>query len=411
MSVPPLATVEWLNYLHVRPDLLAAAAAAGNAPADQAALRADHPVDAVAAALTLAELRDRAAAKFSRAADLWCDRVRLEQATAEPVARHKAARFAAAGGDAPVLDLCGGLGGDAVALAARRPVVTVDRDPAASWMSRRNAGVYGVEAHVTARTADVTDAAVSGPAALAGRLAHVDPDRRPTGDRGSARRERRVEDYAPPLDFLRHVIARAAGGAVKVSPAANWGGKFDGCEVELVSHGGECREATVWFGSLAEPGVQRATVLIGGLTGGTSHTLAADPFAEVPEVGEVDAFLFDPDPSVVRAGLVDELCARAGPHRLDDAEEYLTGPVPLAGEHVPFAAAFRVLDVTPNNPRAYRAAVRAAGAGDVEVKCRHLPVSAATVRRKLPLTPGGPRLTLVFARLAGRASAALCERV
>ena len=406
MTEPPLSSVRWLVYLRDHPGLLAAAADAGNAPAAQAALRADHPLDAVAAALTLADLRVRAAAKFARADRLWCDRVRLEQATSEPVARHKARRFAAAGGESPALDLCGGLGGDALALGAGGPVETVDRDPAAGWMCRENAAVYGVGDRLLTRTADVTDPAVSGPAALAGRLAHIDPDRRPTGDRGSARRERRVEDYAPPLDFLRRLIARAAGGAVKVSPAANWGGKFDGCEIELISHAAECREATVWFGALAEPHVHRATVLTGGLAGGETHTIAADPFQAVPQVGEVGDYLFDPDPAVVRAGLVNELCARTGLRRTDDAEEYLTGPA----TRTRFAAAFRVLDICPNNPKAYRAAVRAAGAGDAEVKCRHLPVSAAAVRRKLPLTPGGPRLTLVFARVAGRATAILCER-
>ena len=411
MIEPPLSQVRWLDYLHAHPDLIREAAEAGNAPAAQAELRTSHPVEAVAAALTLAELRGRTAAKFSRSADLWCDRVRLEQATGEAVARHKATRFAAAAQDDPVLDLCGGLGGDAVALASHRPVVTVDRDPAASWMSGRNAAAYGVAENLMLRTADATDSLLSGPAALAGRLAHIDPDRRPTGDRGSVRRERRVEDYAPPLDFLRHLAAHAAGGAFKVSPAANWGGKFVGCEIELVSHGGECREATVWFGSLAEPHLHRATVLVGGLTDSVPHTLAADPFAAIPEVGEIDDYLFDPDPAIVRAGLVDELCARTGLRRLDDAEEYLTGDVPLSPDFTPFAAAFRVLEVCPNNPRAYRGAVRSAGAGDAEVKCRHLPVSAAAVRRKLPLTAGGPRLTLVFARLAGKASAVLCERM
>ena len=406
MNLPPLADVQWLNYLHAHPDLCTAAAAADNSPAGQAALRADHPVEAVAAALTLADLREKAAAKFTRADRLWCDRVRLEQATGEAVAAHKARRFAAAEATGDVLDLCGGLGGDAVALASHRPVVTVDLDPAATWMSERNAAVHEVADRLVARTADVTDPAVSGAATLTGRLVHVDPDRRPTGDRGSARRERRVEDYAPPLEFLHHLIAHAAGGAVKVSPAANWGGKFDGCEIELISHAGECREATVWFGSLAQPHAHRATVLTGGVTGGETHTLAADPFDAVPTVGPVGKFLYDPDPSVVRAGLVNELCARVRLQRLDDAEEYLTGP-PI---DTPFAAAFRVLEVCPNNPRAYRSAVRAAGAGDVEVKCRHLPVSAAAVRRKLPLTPGGPRLTLIFAKVAGKATAVLCER-
>ena len=396
---PPLAEVRWLEYLRDRPDLIAAAAEVGNAPAAQVALRRDHPPAAVAAALTLAELRDRAGDKFTRGDRMWFDRVRLEQATGEVVARHKARRFAKRRGDVdrPVLDLCGGCGGDGVALAGSGPVRTVDADPAAGWMAAANAAVYGVAERVEPVTAAVEEAEV------AGSLVHLDPDRRPIGDRGSRRREKRLEDYAPPLPFLQQVVATAAGGAIKVSPAANWGGKFPGCEIELISHAGECREATVWFGSLGEPGLHRATVL----SDAAADTLAADPFDAIPTVGPPGAFLYDPDPSVVRAGLLDELCARTGLRRTDDAEEYLTGD----SLETPFGAAFRLIESCPNNPRRYRAAVGAAGAGDVEVKCRHLPIDAAAVRRKLPLAPGGPRLTLVFAKLEGKAAALLCERV
>ena len=393
---PPLADVRWLTYLRDRPDLIAAAAATGNAPAAQRELRRDHPPEAVAAALTLAELRERAATKYRLADRMWFDRVRLEQATGEVVARHKARRFGERAGET-VLDLCGGLGGDALALAEHGPIRTLDRDPAAGWMATENAAAYGVAGRIEAVAADVEEVNV------AGRLVHLDPDRRPTGDRGSRRRERRLEDYAPGLPFLQSVAATAAGGAIKVSPAANWGGKFPGCEIELISHDGECREATVWFGAFAEPGRHRATVLHGD----TTHTLAADPFDAIPTVGPIGPFLHDPDPSVVRAGLLDELCGRMGLVRTDDAEEYLTGDA----IDTPFAAAFRVLAACPNNPRAYRAAVRETGAGDVEVKCRHLPIDAAAIRRKLPLTPGGPRRTLIFAKLAGKASAVVCERV
>ncbi|MBK7217047.1 MAG: hypothetical protein IPH95_08320 [Candidatus Promineofilum sp.] len=49
------------------------------------------------AALETALLRQRAARKFARAAEMFFTRAGLEQATAEPLAAHRAARFAAAG--------------------------------------------------------------------------------------------------------------------------------------------------------------------------------------------------------------------------------------------------------------------------------------------------------------------------
>ncbi|MEM9703096.1 MAG: hypothetical protein AAF907_11705, partial [Planctomycetota bacterium] len=85
---PPLSQVRWLDYLAAHPDLIAAAGEAGSAPAAQQALRETHPVEAVAAALTLSELRSKATEKFRLGDRMWFDRVRLEQATGEAVARH-----------------------------------------------------------------------------------------------------------------------------------------------------------------------------------------------------------------------------------------------------------------------------------------------------------------------------------
>ena len=72
-------------------------------------LRERHPAELVAAALAQRELRARAAAKFSRAGRMWFTRHGLEQASAEPLARHRAGRYAGYGW---VADLCCGIGGD-----------------------------------------------------------------------------------------------------------------------------------------------------------------------------------------------------------------------------------------------------------------------------------------------------------
>ena len=70
-------------------------------------------------------------------------------------------------------------------------------------------------------------------------------------------------------------IDEFGGGGIKASPASNFGGKFPHAEIELVSLEGECKEATIWFGELAEPGLWRTTVLPSG------ETIAGDPLAAV----------------------------------------------------------------------------------------------------------------------------------
>jgi hypothetical protein len=74
---------ELLRTLRETPAVWPAIAAAhGSALQIQKQLRARFDDPLVRAALTLAELRRKAAAKFPRAAELWFDRQGLEQATA-----------------------------------------------------------------------------------------------------------------------------------------------------------------------------------------------------------------------------------------------------------------------------------------------------------------------------------------
>jgi hypothetical protein len=388
--VTDVDAVRLLRQLRRHPEIFGELeVASGTELQRQRQLRERHPDDLVRAALSLDELRRRAAAKFTRADQMWFDRQGLEQATAEAVARHKAGRF-----DGPVWDVCCGVGGDAVALAEHGSVVAVDRSPLACLWTEWNAEVYGVSDRVEVRCADWPD--VYEEARGSGALLHVDPDRR-TGPRRSLR----VEDAEPGLDSLRQMERDFDGGAFKLSPAANFPGKFPDAEIELVSLHGECKEATVWFGRLGTPGLWRATVLPDGAT------LAADPLDALPDVGPLGEFLCDPDPAVVRAGLVSHLAETLGLRRLDDADEYLTADEPVSS---PFLRTYRVLAELPNNDRAVRGHFRQSGYGQVEIKCRHVPVQAEAVRRKLPLADG-PLVSLVYAKIQGKTRVVVATRM
>lgn len=353
----------------------------------QQRLRNEFPVEMVVAALTLQDLRRKATAsgKFTRANRMWLTPTGLEQATSEPIARHKALRFSGA-----VWDFCCGIGGDSLALAEHCEVHSVDLDPAMCLRTEWNAEVYGVHERVHALVADVTQ-----PGDRTG-LLHIDPDRRP----GGQQRMRRIEDCSPNLDVLRTLMSEFRGGAIKLSPASNFGGKFSDVEIELVSLHGECKEATVWFGELAGDQPFRATSLPSG------ETIAAEPLSARVDITPPRAFVFDPDPAIVRAGLLDVLAERLQLTRLDDAEEYLTGDEPLRS---PWLQTFRVLEVIPNNDREVRAACRRCEFGSVEIKCRHLPIEVERVRRKLPLE-GSKAGVLIFARVLGKAHVIIGER-
>jgi THUMP domain-containing protein/RNA cap guanine-N2 methyltransferase len=351
----------------------------------QAILRRQYPKDLVRAALSLHELRRKAQGKFTRGSSMWLDRVGLEQSTSEAVARHKALRF-----DGPVWDFCCGIGGDAVALAARCEVTAVDLNPAACLRAEWNAEAYGVASRVTTQCADVASLTE-----IAGRV-HVDPDRRA----GSGGRVSRVEDYEPGLPFLNELMTRCRGGAIKVGPASNFGGKFNGVEIELISLSGECKEATIWFGDLAGLAPFRATALPSG------ETIAGHPLDASAALAPLGRYLYDPDPAVVRSGMIDLVAERFGLNRLDGAEEYLTSDSLVVSA---FVEPFEVLADLPNNERDLRAWLRTSDFGQLEIKCRHIPIQADVLRRRLPL-PGNQPGVLIFARCDGKARAIVGRR-
>jgi len=378
-----------LQRLRAAPDLLTAVAACSPAErASQKSLRGHFPDELVRAALVLQEARERAIGRLPHAERLWLTRTGLEQASSWDVAVHKAKRFAGCG---EVVDLCCGIGSDAAALSHHGPVTAVDRSPAMVLRATWNAELLGRPERFSARCGDVTAEDWTG------RFVHADPDRRDGRDRPA----RWLEHYQPDLDWMRRLIATARGGAIKVGPASDFPGKFPGCEIELVSLGGECREATIWFGELAGPGPARATNLT------TGETLAGDPASSRRSVADtIGGFLCDPDPAVVRAGLLDELAAQHGMLRLDADEEYLTAEQPPVTGLV---TAFSVEDVLPAGIKDLKRHLRQQPAHHYEIKCRRLAIDVEDIRRHLP-TGDAPPCVVIFCRIGGRARAVIGRR-
>ncbi len=168
-----------------------------------ASLRAEYPADLVAAALTQQALRAAARAKFGLADRMLFTRAGLEQASSDLTGRHAVARFA---GSRRVADLCCGIGGNLVALAASGPaaggasrraggvprimddsrpttrkvirdheryVVGIDADPLSVVFARYNVSVCAPTARVAVVRADVTQLALGGFDAV-----FIDPARR-----------------------------------------------------------------------------------------------------------------------------------------------------------------------------------------------------------------------------------------
>ena len=344
-------------------------------------LRRSHPAEVVAAALAQHELRSRAAAKFQAAARMWFTREGLEQASAEPLARHRAARYA---GFPVVADLCCGIGGDLCALAPGRDALAVDRDPVHLRMARENARVHGA-GEVAAACADVRDLRL--PRSLA---VFVDPARRAGGRRLPAGESR------PPLAWCLELAGRVAGVGVKAAPGLALGLVPDGWEVELVADRRELKEAVLWSPALATT-ARRATVFPG------PHTLAPREGPPVPSAPP-GAFLLDPSPAVTRAGLVEELARDLGAWKLDPRIAFLSADQPLRS---PFGRLLRVDASLPWNLKRLRQVLRERGVGAVEVRKRGSAVDVADLTGRLRLR-GDAAAVVVLTRVADRPWALVC---
>ena len=339
------------------------------------------------AAMEQAVLRRRARAKFSFADSLLLTRQGLEQASAEAVARHRARRFA---GRPLILDICCGIGGDSLALAAQAPTLALDLNPLHAALCALNGRHLGLAHPLRAAAADAHHLPLR-PPPLAGLF--FDPARRRDG-----RRIHSVARYRPPLALVKGWLAHTPYVCAKVSPAVAWD-EIQGlnCEVEFVSLGGELREACLWLGAFKGP-ERRATVLP------ADESLAADAEPEIP-VGQIAEYLYLPDPAVMRARLVRNLAARIGAWMLDPRLAFLAADQSRA---TPFARRFRVLEAIPFGLKALRRALRARRVGRLTLIARGMGVDVQDLTRRLRLG-GELEATVILTRVQGRPLALLVE--
>jgi hypothetical protein len=369
---------------------------AGGELAIAARLRREFPADLAAAAMAQVRLRQTAAAKFSRAERMLFTRAGYEQASGEAIARHRAARFAAA---RRVADLCCGIGGDTVGLGesggiVRKTIMAVDRDAAHARLAAHNASVCGVGG-VRAVVADVRDVPVTGCDAV-----FIDPARR-DGDRRF-----RTGVCEPPLKWCFGLTERVPAVGVKAAPGLPAELIPPGWEAEFIADGRDLKEAVLWSPAFASgpgasvPGLRRATVLPGAQA---LTAVPGDPVA-VAAPGE---FLLDPSPAVTRAGLVEDLARTVGGWKIDERIAFLALDRAVA---TPFGRTLRVLHSAPWNEKRFAARLRELGIGAADLRRRGLAGDVEAIRRRLKLA-GPHRATVVLTRVADRPWGLICADV
>ena len=355
------------------------------------------PEEARAAALLL-ELRARAEGKLANASELFLTRKGLEQATDYRVAALRAATIAERGGGRWVFDATAGVGSDTRALAAiGLRVLGSDLDPETARCAAAN---LGLDLDVVILRADALGPPLRDPS---GGLLVLDPDRRPPGAKqihGAGVRAGHPDRWSPPLGASLEIAARFAGATLKLPPATDperipidpglphaW---------RWVSLGGELKELGLMLGCLASGAAPREALVLDNA--GKPTRLAGEP-RTCPPLDDAGAaatpWLLDPDPAVIRSGLLGNLAEELGAQPLHARMAYLGAEErPETG----LGRAYRVLGSTPLDPRRVRSMLAEHDVGGLTVKKRGHAESAETLAARLR-GKGSRRGLLLVARL------------
>ncbi len=267
---------------------------------------------------------------------MFFTRVGLEQSTDEWVATYKANRFHSQQAGSPstpaIFDLCCGIGGDLIALAAQSQAIGFDRDPIAAHFAHINAQSEVRPDDVT--TIDLADCDAW----------HIDPDRRPTGKRTTS-----LDHCAPDRAAIEQMLARSPNAAIKLAPATKLPPEWqERCELEWISRDGECKQLVAWHGNLAlTPGQHRATnhpLNPPTACGLAPRTITGQPNLRLPIATALNRYIFDVDPAVLAAHLTGTLAAEHQLSALGPNPTYLTGPNPINDDAL---QCFEVQDILP----------------------------------------------------------------
>jgi hypothetical protein len=361
---------------------------------------AGFDTDLVAAALTQSRLRAKGHEKFGEFADgMLFTADGLEQATRLEIAARHAQRFRGAG-MRQVFDLGCGIGADAMAIAGLDlRVNAIDSDEVTAALAGVNLRHWP---GASVRVGDVEGTRLPTGEGARHAAAWLDPARRTPGvtdPRGRTRRVFRLDAISPSWSTVQSVARSLPATGAKLSPSFPHNAIPAGAEAQWTSLAGEVLECAIWFGPLVNR-AGRSALVIGskGRSWTVSEADAGDNGGAAPvasSLGQIGAWLYEPDRAVIRAGLTGALTSAVDGFELDSGVGYVT-----SDRHVDigYARRFEVVESMPLNVKALRAWLRDRDVGRLTIKKRGVVLDADGLRRQLRLS-GPVEMTLVLTRV------------
>lgn len=382
--------------------------------------------------------RESASNETARGMFLLCDKLALEQSTAQDIGRWKAklwpcgndatsdATENATGAGAEVHDLCCGMGGDSFYLPAGLKVTGVDLDENRLAMYSHNLQAFGKNAGTIC--ADVREVARENGAKMPASAGNgmradyftIDPARRAL----EGENQRDLKNLTPTLEEVIEISRHYRGGMAKLPPGYPPAEIPDGTEILYLGGHSDCRECLVLFGELAKhPDTVRAIIV-----GKAGETLAewtrrrdrtletldddlqekldrndslegkdrtyrtATSRSDLP-LGEIGKYIAEPAPVLIRSHLFNAAALAHDPnaHLISEGIAYVSSDKPLPA---PGFSCYEVLAHTEIATGAVRSMLKEHDIGKITLKLRGVKLDPDAETKRLK--PKGKSSAILF---------------
>ncbi|MDY6331984.1 MAG: hypothetical protein SPL52_10815 [Fibrobacter sp.] len=376
---------------------------------------------------------------------LLCDKLALEQSTAQDIGRWKANLWPS-GPEAvgkTVHDLCCGMGGDSFFLPKELTAIGVDLDENRLAMYRYNScvmrGVSPESSNAHTILGDVREVAAHSNAASDAQHADyftIDPARRAI----EGENQRDLRNLTPTFEEVIEISKHYKGGMAKIPPGYPICEIPRGTEILYIGSRTDCRECLVLFGELAQnPDHMRAVMVDKSGNEIADWTFARDEKREVRNeseqsqydhnyelegrdrvyrtsssesdlpLGGISKFIAEPAPVLLRSHLfgVVALAHDETTHLISPGIAYVTSEKPLPS---PAFANYEILESSEISTGAVRAMLKSHDIGKLTLKLRGVKVDPdQEIKRLKP--KGKNSATLFYTRLDGEKIAILANPV
>ena len=348
---------------------------------------------------------------------LLCDKLALEQSTAQDIGRWKAALWPLEGS---VNDLCCGMGGDSFFLPTGLKITGVDLDENRLAMYRHNLLAFGKD--VSTKCADVREVAGNNvpTGSNSADFFTIDPARRAI----EGENQRDLRNLTPTLEEVVEISKHYRGGMAKLPPGYPLAEIPDSTEILYLGGHSDCRECLVLFGELVKhPDTVRAVIVDkagnteaewtrkrdrtletldeelqekldrnDSLEGKDRTYRTATSRSDLP-LGEIGKYIAEPAPVLIRSRLFSDAALAHDPsaHLISEGIAYVSSDKPLPA---PAFTSYEILAHAEIATGAVRSMLKEHDIGKITLKLRGVKLDPDAETKRLK--PKGKNSAILF---------------